>query len=68
MGSLLNLLNHPALDGPGLGVELTQKLSEREEMFEKRFQSTFKLQDKVWLTFSSGMSASFITLETFVAR
>ncbi|KAG0605933.1 hypothetical protein M758_9G099500 [Ceratodon purpureus] len=29
------------------GSDLTKKLSEREEMFEKRFQSTFKLQDKV---------------------
>uniref|UniRef100_A0A7I4A5H3 Mannosyl-oligosaccharide glucosidase n=1 Tax=Physcomitrium patens TaxID=3218 RepID=A0A7I4A5H3_PHYPA len=29
------------------GVNLTKRLTEREEMFEKRFQSTFHLQDKV---------------------
>jgi len=34
------------------GAELTRKLTEREEMFEKRFQSTFKLQHKVRLRFN----------------
>ena len=52
---LLNLLHRLALLGLTADTELTKKLSEREEMFEKRFQSTFKLHDKVRLSFSSFM-------------
>lgn len=58
MGFPLNLLNHPALDGLALGIELTQKLVEREKMFEKRFQATFELQDKVCMTFCSCMRST----------
>lgn len=49
-GFLLKL-NYPAFYGLAVGVNLTKRLTEREEMFEKRFQSTFHLQDKVYFKF-----------------
>ena len=47
MTSSLDVINQ--IWGCSVGVGLTESLVKGEEKFEQRFQSTFQLQNKVWL-------------------